>query len=156
MTLDELRALITALETHGVEYVVIGAAALNALGLVRATEDIDIMVRPSADNVARLRRALGSLWDDPAIAQITAEDLAGAYPAVRYGPPQGNLYIDIVARFGEAFAFDDVPGESVDIGGVHARIATPRALYQMKRGTVREIDRLDAARLRARFGLDEE
>lgn len=156
MTLDELRALITALETHGVEYVVIGAAALNALGIVRATEDIDIMVRPSADNVARLRRALGSLWDDPDIAQITAEDLAGAYPAVRYGPPQGSLYIDIVARFGEAFAFDDVPGESVDIGGVHARIATPRALYRMKRGTVREIDRLDAARLRARFGLDEE
>lgn len=156
MTLDELRALITALETHGVEYVVIGAAALNALGIVRATEDIDIMVRPSADNVARLRGALGSLWDDPDIAQITAEDLAGAYPAVRYGPPRGSLYIDIVARFGEAFAFDDVPGESVDIGGVHARIATPRALYQMKRGTVREIDRLDAARLRARFGLDEE
>jgi hypothetical protein len=156
MTLDELRALITALETHGVEYVVIGAAALNALGIVRATEDIDIMVRPSADNVARLRRALGSLWDDPDIAQITAEDLAGAYPAVRYGPPQGSLYIDIVARFGEAFAFDDVPAESVDIGGVHARIATPRALYLMKRGTVREIDRLDAARLRARFGLDEE
>ena len=156
MTLDELRALITALETHGVEYVVIGAAALNALGIVRATEDIDIMVRPSADNVARLRRALGSLWDDPDIAQITAEDLAGAYPAVRYGPPQGSLYIDIVARFGEAFAFDDVPGQSVDIGGVHARIATPRALYRMKRGTVREIDRLDAARLRTRFGLHEE
>jgi hypothetical protein len=156
MTLDELRAVITALETHGVDYVVIGAAALNALGIVRATEDIDIMVRPSADNVARLRRALGSLWDDPDIAQITAEDLAGAYPAVRYGPPQGSLYIDIVARFGEAFAFDDVPAESVDIGGVHARIATPRALYLMKRGTVREIDRLDAARLRARFGLDEE
>jgi hypothetical protein len=129
MTLDELRAVITALETHGVDYVVIGAAALNALGIVRATEDIDIMVRPSADNVARLRRALGSLWDDPDIAQITAEDLAGAYPAVRYGPPQGSLYIDIVARFGEAFAFDDVPAESVDIGGVHARIATPRALY---------------------------
>lgn len=156
MTLDELRALITALETHGVEYVVIGAAALNALGIVRATEDIDLMVRPSADNVARLRRALGSLWDDPDIAQITAEDLAGAYPAVRYGPPHGSLYIDIVARFGEAFAYDDVPGESVDIGGVHARIATPRALYRMKRGTVREIDRLDAARLRARFCLDEE
>lgn len=96
MTLDELRALITALETHGVEYVVIGAAALNALGIVRATEDIDIMVRPSADNVARLRRALGSLWDDPDIAQITAEDLSIASTPRAFEPASVSTRSDVV------------------------------------------------------------
>ncbi|NKC14096.1 MAG: hypothetical protein GKR94_18490 [Gammaproteobacteria bacterium] len=50
MTLDELRGICHALAGAGVEYVLIGGAALNVHGIVRATEDIDLMVRPDADN----------------------------------------------------------------------------------------------------------
>ena len=75
----------------------IGGAALNAHGIVRATEDIDVMVRATADNVKWLRRALRSVWDDPAIDEITEEDLSGAFPAIRYGPPSGEVYLDIIA-----------------------------------------------------------
>ncbi len=148
--------MVEALEREGVEYIVIGGAALNALGIVRATEHVDLMVRPSDENVARLRRALESLWDDPAIAEITAEDLAGPYPAIRYGPPEGRLYLDLVARFGDAIGFADVESAPLDLGGVTARVATPRSLYRMKLDTVREIDRADAAMLRRRFRLDED
>ena len=155
MTLDELRTIAIALQREGVEYVVIGAAALNAHGILRATEDVDMMVRPSEENVARLRRALRSVWDDAAIDEITAADLAGDYPAVRYGPPEGRLYVDIVSRFGDAFAFDDVDSEVVEVNGAPVRVATPAALYRMKRDTIRPIDRSDADALRRRFHIEE-
>jgi hypothetical protein len=155
VTLEELRRIANALQGEKVDYVVIGPAALNAHGILRATEDVDMMVRPTEENVARLRRALRSVWDDAAIDGISAADLAGEYPAIRYGPPQGSLYIDIVARFGEAFAFDDVDSEVVDLNGAVVRVATPAALYRMKRGTVRPIDRADADALRRRFDIEE-
>jgi hypothetical protein len=40
--------------------------------------------------------------------------------------------------------------------GIRVRVATPRALYQMKKDTVRPQDRLDAEVLRERFNLTEE
>jgi hypothetical protein len=130
--------------------------ALNVHGLLRATEDLDVFIRPDAENVDRLRTALESLWTDPSIAEITAEDLCGEFPAVRYGPPTGDLYLDILTRLGEATAYADLEAEDVDVDGVPVRVATPRTLYRMKRNTVRPIDRADAAALRAAFELDEE
>ncbi|MCB1742643.1 MAG: nucleotidyl transferase AbiEii/AbiGii toxin family protein [Gammaproteobacteria bacterium] len=156
MTFEELRAFVSALERAQVSYVIIGGAALNAHGLIRATEDIDIMVEPTARNVDRLRSALRAMWDDPAIDEITAGDLGGDYPAIRYGPPAGSLYIDIISRFGEGPSFADVAQQTIDLGGVSAQVATPRALFEMKRNTVREIDRRDAQALRQRFRLDSE
>ena len=34
---------------------------------------------------------------------LTAEDLLGSYPAVQYVPPEGDYWIDLLARLGEAF-----------------------------------------------------
>ena len=146
--------VLTAFEREGVDYVLIDGGAINAHGLMRATEDIDVMVSPSAENVRRLKTALRSLWDDPSIDEIDADELAGEYPAVRYVPPEGSLYLDIVTRFGEAFAFDDVESERLTLGDLQATVATPRALYLMKKGTVRPIDQADALALMRRFDLD--
>jgi hypothetical protein len=156
VTLEELFSVIEALEQEGVEYVVIGGAAVNAHGLVRATEDLDLMIRPTPENVDKLRRALKAVWDDPCIEEITYDDLGGDYPAVRYVPPDGEIYLDIVARFGEAWHYDDIEAQHLQIGPVVARVATPRALFRMKKNTVRDVDRADARALSARFGITEE
>ncbi|MAE71096.1 MAG: hypothetical protein CME06_11605 [Gemmatimonadetes bacterium] len=155
MTLDELEQILAAFEEEEVEYVVIGGAAVNAHGLIRATEDIDVMIRPTAENVDRLRRSLRSIWDDPSIDEIRAEELAGEYPALRYVPPEGELYLDIVARFGDAFGFDDIESQRMELGRVAMTVATPLALYRMKKDTVREVDRADASALRRRFDIDD-
>jgi hypothetical protein len=153
---DEALRIVKALNASGVDYVVVGAVALSAHGLVRTTEDLDVFIRPDPSNVERLRQALRSVWDDPEIERITAEDLCGDYPAVRYGPPDGNLYIDILTRLGETTAWADLEAQDKEIQGVRVRVATPRTLYRMKRGTVRPIDQADAAALRSVFALDEE
>lgn len=153
---DDALRVIASLNEAGVDYVLVGGAALNVHGLVRATEDLDIFVRPAPENIAKLRDALRSVWQDADIDQITAEDLCGDYPTVRYGPPEGTLYLDILTRLGEATRFSDLEAEEKVIQGVRVRVATPATLYRMKRNTVRPIDHADAIALRSAFDLEDE
>lgn len=73
---------------------------------------------------------------------------------IRYGPPEGQVVIGFVGRLGDAYAFDDVESEVVDIDGVAVPVATVRVLYEMKRDTVRSQDRADAEALRSRFDVE--
>lgn len=152
---DDALRVIASLAEAGVEYVVIGGVAMNLHGLARATEDLDVFIRPDPANVERLRAALRAVWDDPSIDEITAEDLCGDYPAVRYGPPTGDFYLDILTRLGEATSYEDLEIQEKDVEGVSVRVASPRTLYRMERSTVRPIDHADAAALRVAFDLDE-
>ncbi len=152
----DLLRLLQALAEEGVEYVLIGGAALNIHGLVRATQDVDLFLAPSADNIDRLKRALCSIWDDPSIDEIAAEDLLGEYPAVRYGPPIGSIYLDILTRLGDSFEYHDLEYEEVLVEETRVRVATPLTLYRLKKNTVRPIDRADAIALRQAFDLDDE
>ena len=152
---DRLAELLRALDAEAVAYVLFGGQAVNLHGIARYTEDIDLFVEPSHENVARLRRALRRVWNDPEIDQITAEDLGGDYAVVRYGTPDG-FAVDVVSRIGEVFSFTDVESAIATVAGVPARIATPRMLYRMKKDTVRPIDHADAADLKAKFGIDED
>ena len=80
----------------------------------------------------------------------------GDYPAVRYYPPSGDLYFDVMTRLGEVASFETVAQENKEVEGVRVRVATPAALYRLKKGTVRPLDRQDAEALRRRFDLQEE
>lgn len=150
-----LRAL-RAFADEGVEYVLVGAAALGIHGLVRATEDLDIFVKATRDNVLRLQRAFSAVYGaDPHIAEISADDLLGDYPAVRYYPPTGDLYFDILTRLGTAASYESLEFEVKDVAGVRVPVASPRTLYRLKRDTVRAIDRQDAEMLRRAFDLED-
>ena len=153
---DELLRVLRAFETAGLDDALIGAAAMGLQGIVRATEDVDLIIRGTPGNVERLRQALAEAYDDPSVAEIRTEDLLGEYPSVRYYPPSGDLYFDVIVRLGEAADFDTVAAEIKLVEGIRVRVATPEALYRLKRHTLRAIDRQDAAALRERFGLDEE
>lgn len=151
--LDEALRVIESLNRLSVEYAIFGGVALNIHGIIRATEDLDVFIRPDAENVERLRDALRSVWNDPEIDLIKVEDLCGDYPAVRYGPPDGDLYLDIVTRLGEAFTWKDLVVESKTIENVNVRVVNPDTLYRMKKDTVRPLDHADAAALAREFGL---
>ena len=155
MDFDSTGRVLAALEREGVRYVVVGAAAINLLGLPRATQDLDIFIAPEAGNVERLKAALRSVFDDPSIDEIKAEELLGEYPAVEYVPPQGTFHIDILTRLGEAFRFEDLESERVKFQGIMTSVATPSTLYRMKKGTVRLKDQADAALLKERFKIED-
>lgn len=152
---DRLSEILEALDSEGVEYVLFGGQAVNLHGILRFTDDIDLFIDPAPTNVARLRCALRRVWDDVSIDEIHAEDLSGEYAVVRYGTPD-EFYIDLVSRLGDAYSFADIDSEWIALGGVRARVATPKMLYEMKKDTVRPTDRADAASLKAKFGLEED
>lgn len=154
MRLTDVIDVLRALEREGVQYAIFGGVAMAIHGLDRGTEDLDLFLAADADNVDRLRKALRSVYSDPSIEDITAEDLVGDYPAVRYGPPDVEFTIDVVTRLGEAFAFSDLELERVRLSDVEVAVVTPRTLYAMKRNTVRPRDADDAARLRSRFDVE--
>jgi hypothetical protein len=156
MDFDKVMQLLRELGKHEVEYVLVGGVALNLHGFVRVTSDVDLFVRPEARNIERLRSALRELWDDPEIAKIVVEDLAGDFPAVRYVPPDADVPMDLLARLGETFSYDDIEWQTIEYEGIPVRIATPAMLYRMKKDTIRLHDKADAEMLRERFHLEEE
>jgi Nucleotidyl transferase AbiEii toxin, Type IV TA system len=156
MDLPLVKKVLTALEREGVRYVVFGAVAVNLLGLARATEDLDLFIEPETQNIERLKTALRSVFADPSIEEISADDLMGDYPAVQYVPPEGEFHVDILTRLGEMFQFQDLEAVQVDLEGQTVSIASPRTLYKMKKGTVRPKDWGDAEALRRRFQLEDD
>lgn len=149
--------VLSAFERYGLDYVLIGATALAFHGIVRATEDVDVFVGPEVANIEKLRRALRDVYpDDASIDEIADTDLLGDYPAVRFYPSRGDLYFDLLTRLGEAVSFDSITREKKVVDGVTVSVATPSALYRLKRDTVRAIDRQDAEALRQRFPEVEE
>jgi hypothetical protein len=145
--------ILRAFERARVEYVLVGSVAVNLHGIVRATEGIDFFVRPEPANIERLKSALRSLWADPEIDQIRAEDFE-SYPTLRYGPPGEDVVIDVLTSLGTAFRFEDLESEVLSIEGVQVRVATPATLVRMKRNTIRPIDKADAAALARLFRLE--
>jgi hypothetical protein len=154
---DEIMCVLRAFQAAGLEYVLIGAAAMGFHGLVRATEALDLFIRATPENIERLRDALRAVYAaDPNIGEISATDLLGEYPAIRYYPPTGDLYLDVLTRFGEVASFKTVDAEIKEIDGTQVRVATPSALYQLKKDTIRLQDRPDAVALREQFALKDE
>jgi hypothetical protein len=158
MTLEEAKAILAALVQEKVDFVVIGAMAMAVQGLPRATHDLDLFVSPERGNLEALKRALLAHFGDPNIEEIDPEELAGDYPAVEYVPPHGRFSMDLLTRLGEAFSWEDLAAGSdeVKLGELSVRVASPLMLYRMKKDTVRPQDRVDAARIREVFDLDEE
>jgi hypothetical protein len=155
INLDEVLELVRAMNEEGVEYITFGALALFTHGIVRNTEDADFFIAPTLENVARLKTALHRVWDDPNIEEINAEELVGDYPAVRYGPPGTELYMDFLTRLGEAYSYNTLQWQMSEVEGVPIRVVTPAQLYEMKRSTVRPKDKQDAEALRQEFSLED-
>jgi hypothetical protein len=156
ITIEEAKEILAALEREGVRYVLVDSIGMAAQGLVRATRDIDFFVSPAPENVERLKRALMSVFDDPGINEIAAGDLGGDFPAIEYIPPYGRYSMDILARLGEAFRYEDLESEEMMLDGIRIQVATPRTLWRMKKDTVRPQDRVDAEAIRRKFDLKED
>jgi hypothetical protein len=65
-TYDDLFGLVKLLEEEHVDYALVGGYALALQGIVRLTEDIDILVAPTPENAERWVRALCHLPDGAA------------------------------------------------------------------------------------------
>ena len=94
--------ILSCFNAEHVEYLVVGAYALAAHGLPRATGDIDLWVRPGAANASRVESALltfGAPADRFSRADFESDDLI-----LQIGVPPGR--VDVITSI-EAVTFDE-------------------------------------------------
>ena len=134
----DLVALARELNRLGVAYVVIGGFAINRLGLVRATEDIDLLIARDRANQALVKRAL-EILPDRAIRELGDEDIA-EWVVVRVND---DITIDLMTE-ACGVRFEDAAGgiETEVVDGVPIPFAGPALLLRLKQGR-REKDRAD-------------
>lgn len=75
--------MLSALSDAGADFLVVGAHALAAHGLPRATGDLDIWVRPTPDNARRVLSALRAFRAP--LHDLTEEDLTQAGTVFQIG-----------------------------------------------------------------------
>ena len=85
---DEFIASLTA---HGVEFVVVGAYALAFHGAPRFTGDLDVLVRPTVENAARLLVALEAFGFS--VKELTPEAVADRRRMLQMGVPPVQIHV---------------------------------------------------------------
>ncbi len=149
--LEDLLALCRALRAEGVRYLLIGGFAVILHGFVRTTKDIDLLVDPSDDNVAAIKKALESLPDNAA-SQMEDGDVR-RHTVVRIAD---EIVVDLMASAcGVTYADAILQGiEERRIEDVVIPLAGKQLLIRMK-DTVRDSDRMDVRFLQWRIEDDD-
>lgn len=135
---DVLQELIAA----GVRFLVVGAHALSAHGVPRATVDLDIWVRPDSENAQLVFDALARFGAPLDALGVTTSDFTSPDNVAQFGLPP--FRIDIMTSI-SGVTFDAAWEERVEgkIEGVQVPIIGLQAFVQNKRASGRKKDLAD-------------
>ena len=138
--------MLSALSDAGADYLIVGAHALAAHGHPRATGDLDIWVRSTPANAARVYAALahfGAPLTDLSVTDLITPDLI-----FQIGVPP--VRIDILTGI-SGVTFDEAwPSRlTVSLEGLQVPVMGKECLIRNKRAAGRPRDLVDAAELEA-------
>lgn len=145
----DLREFIESLNSHRVEYLIVGAHALAFHGHPRLTVDIDFLVRPTSENALSLLEALsefGFALDSKEAATFTRPGMV-----VQLGRTPNR--IDLLTSI-SGVTFDEAWESSVEdvLDGQPVRFLGLEALLRNKRAAGRSKDIADAETIEKRRG----
>jgi len=109
----DLIAFVDTLNSHGVEYVMIGGMAALLHGSHRATFDLDVLASGSLENLERLAAALSSLGVD---RKLDSADLRGM--TTRWDTNAGRVDVLLAARGPDgkmSISYRDVADRHIDM-----------------------------------------
>jgi hypothetical protein len=137
-------SLLAALHAAKVDYAVVGGVAVNAHGYLRATNDLDVFIRPTEDNARAAFQALLGLGVP--LAGLQPADLLDDEGNLRFGPDEDH--VDILASIGE-MPFDRVWRNriEVEVEGLPIPFISKSDLIENKRQVGRLRDLADAEEL---------
>ncbi len=121
-----------------VEFLIVGAHAMGAHGVVRATGDLDVWSRPTPDNARRAWDALRAFGAPVQAHGLTVEDLARPGTVYQMGLPPRR--IDVLTEisgvsFEDAFSSRitrEVAGRTLPFLGLEHLVANKRASGRTK------------------------
>jgi len=141
--------ILQVLAGHGVDFVVIGGIAVQAHGYIRATKDLDVVVRPTTLNLTRVSEALGDLEAElrtPGTLRLTDPNQLRAAPLVpvmtRAGPLD-ILNVEHVAGAPRSYDALRDAALTIGLGGLEVAVAGLSDLIRMKRAAGRPHDLAD-------------
>ncbi|MGB1259106.1 MAG: hypothetical protein ACPG6P_03620 [Akkermansiaceae bacterium] len=141
--------LLVLLVEHDVAFVTVGGIAVCLHGYVRLTEDVDILVDPSQQNVAKLITALQNYGEGYG-GMLTQDDFDDQEGALRVIEAIEHCQIDIFTRMQglhlEDFA-DDIQS-FLSSSGVDIPYLGSSSLIRLKSQSLREKDRVDVSVLK--------
>jgi hypothetical protein len=140
----DFRDILSAFSAAGVEYLVVGAYAVAAHGLPRATGDIDLFVRPTLDNAQRVWNGLAAFGAP--LERVEVADFAREGTIVQVGLVPRR--IDVITAI-EAVSFEDAWQGRVELelDGLTLPVIGLQELLKNKRAVGRPQDKADVERL---------
>ena len=162
--MESVRAIINALSSEEVRYLVVGGLAVVAHGYVRYTVAMDLVVALEPDNVRRCMLALTGLGYQPRVP-VSAEAFADAQTREEWIRDRGMVVFQLTSDHHpeppvdifvtEPFDFDEEYGRAAWRhlpGGLKVPVVSLEELLAMKIATDRPKDRLDVEKLRDLLG----
>jgi hypothetical protein len=135
----DLVLLARELNRLGARYVVIGGVAINRLGFIRATEDIDLLISRDLANQRLVRQAL-EILPDKAVRELGADEDLAAWVVVRVND---EITVDLMTEAsGITYAEAEADIEWEEINGVRIPFANADLMLRFKQGN-REKDAAD-------------
>jgi hypothetical protein len=151
---EDFLDLLIALDAAGAEFVVVGAHALAAHGILRATADLDVFVKPSALNAKRVIEGLRAFGAPLAQHGVGEEDFAVAGNVYQMGLPPWR--IDLLTEI-SGVTFEEALNGSVlvEVAGHRIAFLGREELIKNKLASGRDKDLLDVDLLKrkSRQGL---
>lgn len=138
---DDFRDLLLELADAGADFVLVGGWAMAVHGRTRATEDLDVFVRPSPENASRVFAALAAFGAPVEQHRVSPEILAKSGYGYRFGVKP--FLIEVLTSI-TGVEFDDAARDAieVDVEGRAVRVIGRSALLRNKRaaGRLKDLD----------------
>jgi hypothetical protein len=137
---QDFKDLLHEFDVCEVEFLIVGAHALAAHGLIRATKDLDIWIRPSLENAPRVYRALAIFGAD--LQDLTVEDLQK--PEIIYQMGVEPIRIDVLTVI-DGVNFDEAWNDRIKalLDDQPVWVISREHLIKNKKAAGREKDLLD-------------
>ena len=145
----DFRDMLSDLNDAGAEFLVVGAYALAAYGMPRATGDIDIWVRPTESNAQNVWAALEAFGAPR--SGVSAADFAQQDVVFQIGVAPGRIDI-LTSITGVEFDAAWDAREQIEVDGINLFVLSREHLIRNKRATGRAKDLADVAWLESPNG----
>jgi len=142
----DFRDVLSAFNAEGVEYLVVGAYALAAHGLPRATGDLDLWISPTPQNATRAWTALNKFGAH--LRDLKVDDFQSADQVIQIGISPSRIDI-LTSVDGVDFPPAWSRRVSLSVADVSLPVISRADLIANKRASGRPQDVADVARLTA-------
>ena len=143
-TFEKLLGLLAEGE---VRFVLVGGVAVTLHGYVRLTEDVDILIERTPENIVRLLETLANYGEGFA-KELSERDFSDEEGAIRIVEESEMSQIDVFTRI-SGLVYEELAADAevFELGGREIHYASKAALIRLKSSSVREKDQLDVAAL---------